>query len=95
MNQFVFLSETTIGWDIIAYYILASIIGLLIFYNIIKAAVKNGIIEARDFKEVPAKRSPTTPEKPENAEQEKLRKRYERGEIKFEEYKTEWNKLSS
>lgn len=46
MKQFTFLADTAIGWDIIGLYVVCSIISLVIFYNIIKAAVKNGIIES-------------------------------------------------
>ena len=95
MKQFVFLADTAIGWDIIGLYVVCSIISLVIFYHIIKAAVKNGIIEARGNKEVTTYSNDSKPERPANAEQTKLQQRYDKGEITFEEYKAEWNKLSS
>ena len=46
MKQFILLDDTAIGWDIIGLYIACSIISLVIFYHIIKAAVKSGINES-------------------------------------------------
>jgi uncharacterized membrane protein len=95
MKQFTFLADTSIGWDIIGLYVVCSIISLVIFYNIIKAAVKNGIIEARSHKETATNSSYSKPERPANSEQAKLQQRSDKGEITFEEYKEEWNKLST
>lgn len=95
MKQFIFLAETEIGWDIIGLYIGCSIISLVIFYHIIKAAVKNGIIESRGNKEATTYSNHSKPERPANTEQEKLQQRYDKGEITFEEYKAGWDKLSS
>ena len=95
MKQVIFLADTAIGWDIIGLYVVCSIISLVIFYQIIKAAVKNGIIEARAHKEAVTYSNHNKPERPANTEQEKLQRRYDKGEITFEEYKAEWNKLSS
>ena len=96
MKQFIFLADTATRWDIIGLYVLCSIISLIIFYHIIKAAVKNGIIEARSSEEVAGYNNKTSnPERPANTEQAKLQLRYDKGEITFEEYKAEWNKLSS
>ena len=95
MKQFTFLADTAIGWDIIGLYLVCCIISLVIFYHIIKAAVKNGIIEARSHKEVATYSNDSKPERPANTEQAKLQQRYDKGEITFEEYKAEWNKLGS
>ena len=95
MKQFIFLADTAIGWDIIGLYVGCSIISLVIFYHIIKAAVKNGIIEARGNIEATTYSNDSKPERPANAEQAKLQQRYDKGEITFEEYKAEWNKLAS
>jgi uncharacterized membrane protein len=95
MKQFIFLADTAIGWEIIGLYLVCSIISLVIFYHIIKAAVKNGIIEARAHKEASTYGNHSKLERPANTEQEKLQQRYDKGEITFEEYKAEWNKLGS
>jgi len=95
MIKFIFLAETEIGWDIVGLYVGCSIITLVIFYHIIKAAVKNGIIEARGYKEATPRINDIKPERQGNAEQMKLQQRYDKGEITFEDYKTEWNKLGS
>ncbi len=69
----------------------AGLLSLVIFYYLIKNAVKNGIIDAQ--KEVGNKSMLNSePEKTLNTKQVELQKKYDRGEIGFEEYKTEWNK---
>ena len=75
-------------------YIAAAIIGWVIFYYVVKAAVKNAIIEARSDMERPSLVKDSEPEKIGTPEQMKLQERYAKGEISFEVYKTEWDKLN-
>ena len=76
-------------------YIIGAIISWIIFYYVIKAAVRNGIIEARSDKNIKNFTANTTPEKPVNTEQMRLQQRYDKGEIQFEEFKSQWNKLNT
>jgi len=73
-------------------YIAGIILGWVILYYLVKAAVRNGI------KEASKKESTTIPTSHDrdffsNSAQLLLQKRYDKGEITFEEYQTEWNKL--
>ena len=95
MKQFIFLADTNMSWDIIGLYLVCSIISLVILYHIIKAAVRNGIIEARTNKDILINGNGSKTERQANAEQSKLQRRYDKGEITFEEYKAEWNRLAS
>ena len=92
MKQFIFLADTEIHWDIISLYIGGWIITLVILYHLIKAAVKNGIIEARGSNEPKRYTAESKSEHPATAEQTRLQQRYDKGEITFEEYRKEWNK---
>ena len=76
-------------------YLIAVIIGWVVFYYVVKAAVKNGIKEARADKEISAYIRDSKPEIQANPEQKKLQQRYDKGEIPFEVYQSDWNKLSS
>lgn len=76
------------------FYFIGVVIGWVIFYYVVKAAVKNGIKEARGDKEIPTYIRDSKPEIPANSEQRKLQQRYDNGEIPFEVYQSEWNKLS-
>jgi len=80
---------------IIFLYILGGITGWIIFYYVVKAAVKNGIRESIMDDEVRTIFHRGKPEKPANTEQLKLQQRYEKGEMKLEEYQKEWNRLNS
>jgi hypothetical protein len=80
---------------IILLYIIGVIITWFIFYYVVKAAVRNGIREARFDKESQTYIIEGKPERPANSEQLKLQKRYDKGEITFEVYQSEWNKLST
>lgn len=75
-------------------YIFGIIISWIIFYYVVKAAVKNGIKEAHPDKILPLSFK-ADPEKPANSEQIKLQQRYDKGEITFEIYQEEWNKLNT
>ena len=66
----------------------------MIFYYVVKAAVRNGIKEANSEKGLPSFRD-AKPEKSANPEQIKLQHRYDKGQITFEDYETEWNKLNT
>jgi uncharacterized membrane protein len=76
-------------------YFIGVIVTWIIFYYVIKAAVKNGIKEARNENEVPTNFKDSMPVKFASTEQAKLQQRYDKGEITFEVYQTEWNKLRS
>lgn len=76
-------------------YIIGALISWVIFYYVVKAAVRNGIREARSDKEVPTFTRNSTPEKTANTAQMKLQQQYDKGEITFEEFKSQWNKLST
>jgi len=76
-------------------YLLGALISWVIFYYVVKAAVKNGIREARSDKEVPTFIRNNTPERPANAAQMRLQQQYDKGEITFDEFNSQWNKLST
>lgn len=69
-------------------------IWFIIIYYVIKLAVKNGIIEA---KRESAKQSGkgSNSDLSNDARYTKLRQQYESGKITFEQYQSEWEKLSS
>jgi len=75
---------------ILAYFVGAGI-AWAIFYYTVKAAVKNGMIEAKQFNNLPRdiqlKSSNLTPR------QQELQLKYEKGEIGLDEYKKEWEAL--
>ena len=75
--------------------IIGIIISWIILYYVIKAAVRNGIKEAQPNKEPVTYIKEQKLEKSANPEQTKLQRRYDNGEITFEVYKSEWNKLST
>ena len=83
------------SFTIYIFYIIGIIISWIIFYYVVKAAVKNGIREAIPDKILPTYFRDSKPEKPANAEQIKLQQRYDKGEITFEIYHSEWNKLNT
>lgn len=74
------------------YWVVGVSVGWAIFYYTIKAAVKNGMIEARRFQPI---NNTTSPERPANAKQKELQEKYDKGEIKFEEYQKEWEKAKN
>lgn len=92
MYLFTFLTDPTIGWDILSLYMLCCIIGLIIFYHLVKAAVKNAIIESFAHEKMAKNSTNNKPELPANSDQMKLQQQYDKGEITFEEYKAGWNK---
>lgn len=75
-------------------YIIGAIIGLMIFYYVVKTAVKDGIIEARIKNESISYVKDSKYEPSMNSEQLKLQNQYNNGEITFEEYQAEWKKVS-
>ena len=83
------------GTTLFMIYVAATIIVFIIFYYIIKSAVKFGTIEA--MQEINKVSSPANFQKVEdnlpNTAQGLLQKKYDKGEISFDEYKTEWAKL--
>jgi uncharacterized membrane protein len=77
-------------------YFISAIVGMVILYYVIKAAVKAAIIETRSTEYISKTQYfPTTQEKPANAEQIRLQQRYDKGEITFEFYQAEWNRLNT
>lgn len=76
-------------------YILAVIIGWVIFYYVVKAAVKNAILETQYQKRYSKQVIETKPEVPSNSQQRDLQKQYDNNEISFEVYQAEWEKLKS
>jgi hypothetical protein len=58
---------------------------------VVDAAVKNCIKEAAVEKNISTQTSISKPEKMPNAEQAKLQRQYDNGEITFEEYQSKWN----
>lgn len=75
-------------------YIIGAIIGLVLFYYVVKTAVKDGIIEARIKNEYTSYVKDKKPELTMNSEQLKLQNQYKNGEITFEEYQAKWKKVS-
>ena len=75
-------------------YIIGAIIGLMLFYYVVKTAVKDGIIEARIKNEYTSYIKDSKYEPPMNSEQLKLQNQYNNGEITFEIYQAEWKKVS-
>ena len=71
-------------------YLLVALISLVIFYFLIKAAVRNGMIEANAEIKNSSIAFKTKPENKPTTEQEKLKERYDKGEITFEEYQKQW-----
>ena len=76
------------SFDVFIYAILC-LLGLYIQYSIIKAAVRNGIREARKDLE-PVNRYPAVKETQPNERQIALQEKYNRGKINLEEYRREW-----
>jgi hypothetical protein len=73
-------------------YIICAIVVWIIFYYVVKAAVKHGIIEARAASDTNRPIENRKPEHPTNQKQIKLQQQYDKGEITFEVYQSEWNK---
>ena len=80
-------------------YIIGVVIGWVILYYVVKAAVRNGVTEALDSrsdnKNAPLYMVRREPERPASPAQLQLQQRYEKGEISFEVYQAEWNKLNA
>ncbi|MFZ6025111.1 MAG: hypothetical protein ACOYVG_11745 [Bacteroidota bacterium] len=79
-------------------YIVGVVISWVIFYYVVKAAIRNGIKEAKidegNIKLNTNNYKTSTPTLQANKEQIKLQEKYERGEISLDVYQSEWNKLS-
>ena len=85
---------------LIVFYLLAIVIGWILLYFVVKAAVRDGLKEALsenasvDFGRSPLRNiQETIPERPANAAQKNLQKQYDKGEISFDVYQSEWNRL--
>lgn len=79
-------------------YIVGVVISWVSFYYVVKAAIRNGIKEAKidegNIKLNTNNYKTSTPTLQANKEQIKLQEKYERGEISLDVYQSEWNKLS-
>lgn len=69
---------------LILLYLIGVIFVLAIFYHIIKAAVKNAMIEAHKHTAAKTERIPKN--------YKELQERYEKGELSLEQFQIEWNK---
>lgn len=80
--------------EIIIYSLIGFILFCFILYKIIKAAIKDAHREMDEMKKMML--PPTKPlANPNwNSAQLSLRNKYEKGELTFEEYMAEWNKIS-
>lgn len=74
--------------------VVSFILGMFILYFVIKAAVVNGIRDSGILDRSESSLPEQNPAyyKP-NSAQELLKTRYEKGELSFDEYIHEWNKL--
>lgn len=74
-------------------YLIGAIITWIIFYYVVKAAIRNGIKEAHADKETQALIENRMPERPANGTQQmrRLQEQYDKGEITFEKFKSQWN----
>jgi hypothetical protein len=75
--------------------ILAAAISWAIFYYTIKAAVKFGILEANEAKEMKSAVAEVNRQDRPNIAQMDLQKRYDAGGMPFDEYLKEWDKLKT
>ncbi|HNP24737.1 MAG TPA: DUF6019 family protein [Panacibacter sp.] len=75
--------------------ITGALISWVILYYVVKAAVKNGIRETRSDKEVQTLIRTGSSERLANPAQLKLQQQYDKGEINFEEFKSQWNKVGN
>lgn len=76
-------------------YFLGIIISVAILYYVVKAAVRNALKEANADKELSVFIKENKQDLTTNLEQRKLQQRYDKGEITFEVYQTEWKKLNT
>ncbi len=79
---------------VILYWVIGVVLGWLLLYYIIKSAVVNGIrdsglLEREHERYVAQKIHESEP----SSAQRLLKQKYENGEIEFEAYKEEWNRL--
>jgi uncharacterized membrane protein len=78
--------------------LILSLVGLLltciILYYVIKNAIKDAFKEMDQAKKISPSSEKPLPPPIWNAAQIGLKNRYEKGELTFEEYTTEWNKIS-
>lgn len=79
---------------LLAIYVTAAIVSLFILYYLIKGAVKNAILEANEITKPMPDPQPRPSEKPPNAKQWELQKRYDKGEISFDEYLQKWKEYA-
>ncbi len=75
--------------------IIAAIIGWVVFYYIIKGAVKWGTIEAKQHFEAQGMKQTIEKNKdaPETSALRELQKKYDKGHLTFDEYKKQWDKF--
>jgi hypothetical protein len=74
-------------------YIGCAVLGCIVFYYIIKAAVKNAILETKsETKKTEAIKS--IGDKPPTPDQVALQKKYQNGEMSFDDYRTQFDLLA-
>ena len=72
-------------------YVIGALVSWILFYYVVKLTVKNGIEEARQNKE--SHSGHTNSNSLPTPAQIKLRQQYDNGEITFNIYQSEWNRL--
>lgn len=76
------------------YWLVGIIVSWVLLYYIIKAAVMNGIRDSGLVQKIHDRYNESNLQENKYSIAElSLKKRYENGEITFDEYKSEWNKL--
>lgn len=75
------------------FYFIGLILSWIIIYYVVKAAVKNAIKESRVDNAATTSIQERKPELFANPEQMRLQQRYDKGEITFEFYQSEWEKF--
>ena len=72
-------------------YVIGAVVSWILFYYVVKLAVKNGIEEARQNKA--SHSDHTNSDSLPTPAQIKLRQQYDNGEITFDIYQSEWKRL--
>ena len=75
------------------FYVIGAVFSWILFYYVVKLAVKNGIEEARQNKS--SYSGHTNSDSLPTPAQIKLQQQYDNGEITFDVYQIEWNRLSN
>jgi hypothetical protein len=73
-------------------YTLGVIVAWIVFYYVVKAAVRNGIREAQSSSEVISPDKEDKLESTMTPKQVELQRQYDKGQITFEVFQSDWNK---